>query len=72
MGWASGTSVFNGVIIAVQANVQDLEARKAIYRIAIEAFQDADWDTLDECLGKDEAYDAVFQEIYPDDDDDWG
>lgn len=31
----------------------------------IAAFVDSDWDTQDECLGRDEAYDAAMRELHP-------
>lgn len=70
MGWASGSRLFNKVIAAVQPVVPDFEARKSLYASLVEAFRDHDWDTLDECVGKDPAYDAVYAEKYPDDDED--
>lgn len=65
MGWASGSRLFSRVIAAVKPHVGDIETRKEIYRELIYAFEDHDWDTLDECLGEDPAYDAVFAEKYP-------
>lgn len=67
MGWASGSRLFGDVIKAIQPRVPDRAVRKAIYQDLMEAFEDMDWDTLDECLGKDEVYDEIFNERYPDD-----
>lgn len=71
MGWGSGSTVFDGVIDTVMAHVPDVESRKAIYRNLIDVFTDADWDTTDECLGKDPAYDEVHAEMFPDEEEDW-
>lgn len=68
MGWASGSDLFDKIIEVMKEAVPDVEARVAAYRKLVDAFRDADWDTLDECLDKDEAYDRVFREIYPDED----
>ena len=65
MGWASGSTLFSQIIEGVKPVVSDKEMRKAIYRPIIEAFEDADWDTLDECEGEDEAYDEVVREMHP-------
>lgn len=67
MGWASGSRVFRSVIESVTAHVPDVSARKEIYRPIIDAFRDMDWDTLDECLGIDPAYDEIYNDIYGDD-----
>ncbi len=68
MGWASGSRLFGAVIEAIQPEITDEEKRKALYRKLIDAFRDEDWDTLDECVGEDPAYDAVYAEIYPPED----
>lgn len=65
MGWSSGSRIFNGIIDAVKLEVADKEARKRIYEPIIEAFVDQDWDTLDECIGRDEAYDEIYAAMYP-------
>jgi hypothetical protein len=51
MGWAG--------IAAVQSEVPDAETRKRIYQPIFDAFRSEDWDTVSECLGEDEAFDAV-------------
>ena len=66
MGWASGSRIFSEIIAAVKPHVADKDARKSIYRPIIEAFENDDWDTQDECLDEDEAYDEVMREIHPD------
>lgn len=65
MGWSSGSRVFGDAIKAIKPNVPDKDTRKKIYVKLIEAFEEADWDTLDECLGEDEAYDEIYNERYP-------
>lgn len=68
MGWSSGTGLFGSVIESLKSNIKDKNTRKEIYRDLIDAFQDHDWDNLDECLGEDPAYDEIYEEIYPDHD----
>ena len=70
MGWASGSTTFSQIIAAVKPEVANKDARKRIYLPIIEAFEDQDWDTMDECVGEDEAYDEIYAEKYPDDDED--
>lgn len=52
MGWASGSSLFSQVIGAVQPRVKDDGERKEIYKKLINAFEESDWDTQDECTGE--------------------
>jgi hypothetical protein len=74
MGWASGSTLMDAIIGAVQKAVTDEEVRKAIYRPIYKTFREDDWDTVDECLGEDPAFDAVVRAVDPgwfhDDDDD--
>lgn len=65
MGWASGSSVMSAVIGGVKPQVADKEARKAIYKPIIDELEAGDWDTQDECLGEDDAYDEVMREMHP-------
>ncbi|XKM40365.1 hypothetical protein A4U53_031030 [Rhizobium ruizarguesonis] len=58
------------VIAGVKPVVADKDSRKAIYRPIIGALEDSDWDTQDECVGEDEAYDEIYFETYPNDSDD--
>lgn len=66
MGWASGSRLFSRVIHAIKVHIEDFEERVDIYYDLIEAFEDADWDTQDECLGDDPAYDKALYELHPD------
>lgn len=65
MGWSGGSRLFGSLITTLMENVPEDAAREAIYRDMVDAFQDADWDTLDECLGDDEVYDAIYEELFP-------
>lgn len=65
MGWASGSTVFSEVISAVKEHVKEKDVRKAIYIPIIEAFEEKDWDTQDECIGEDDAYDEAIMELHP-------
>lgn len=62
MGWSGGSRLFKRVIETMQENVDDDETREAIYIDLIEAFEDADWDTLDECIGIDPVYDQILKD----------
>lgn len=66
MGWSSGSSTFSQIIEAVLPVVTKKEDRKKIYLPILKAFEEQDWDTQEECLGEDEAYDEVYAELYPD------
>lgn len=65
MGWASGSRLMSGVITTIDKHVADARKREEIYKELIEAFEDCDADTLDECRGESRAYDFAFEEIHP-------
>ena len=68
MGWASGSELLGTILEAFE--VEDLvpiDAKRRIYRRMIEAFEDRDCDTIEECLGIDDDFDEVWYEIYPSD-----
>jgi hypothetical protein len=65
MGWASGSTLMAKVISAIQPKMPDAEARKSVYGILIDAFEDMDWDTQNECLDQDPAFDEALRERYP-------
>ena len=62
MGWASGSSIFDEIIKAVKRNVPNEKKRKNIYKAAIRAFREEDWDTECECCGRDAAFDKALKE----------
>ncbi len=59
MGWAGGSSLMNAIIEAVKAEVPDAAKRQRIYEPIYEAFRGEDWDTVDESMGLDPAFDAI-------------
>lgn len=65
MGWASGSTLFSRVIETLKDHVEDYDDRVAIYQDLIQDFSDADWDTQDECLGEDDAYDEALYNVFP-------
>lgn len=65
MGWASGSRLFRTVIEAVKPAIVDSGTREALYMKLIEAFEADDWDTQDECLGEDPAYDKALKALHP-------
>ena len=66
MGWASGSRLMSDLIESVKNNVDNFESRVDLYLEMIKNFEDADCDTLDECLGEDEAYDEAWKRSFPD------
>jgi hypothetical protein len=64
MGWSSGSRLFGDIIDAVRPVVKDEAAREELYTKLIPAFEDQDWDTQDECLGMDPAYDAAIKKLH--------
>lgn len=61
MGWSSGSALMSEVIASMQeANIHEFQ-RVMAYKGIIDAFRDADCDTLDECVGEDPAFDEAFE-----------
>ena len=66
MGWSGGSAVAINIIRSIKDNVPDVKSRRRIYKELIFTFEDdADCDTLNECLGEDEVFDSVFKKFYP-------
>jgi hypothetical protein len=66
MGWASGSSLASALITSAKAHIESGHERKRFYMDMIEAFEEADCDTLGECCGEDDMFDEAMQEIHPD------
>ena len=60
MGWNRGSDLMDSIIRSLKYHVINPSVRKEIYKEIIEAFEDHDWDTQDECLGVDEAFDSAL------------
>jgi hypothetical protein len=58
----------SGIIGASIKHVPDEQTRTLLYRDIIDVLRAKDWDTMDECLGEDIAYDAIYNEMYPNED----
>jgi hypothetical protein len=75
MSWSSGSSLFSDVAEIIAENVVDDNVRKLIYMGLIDAFQNYDCDTLDECTDIDPVLDklleALVEEDEEDEDDEW-
>ena len=65
MGWASGTYVMGDIIDGLFEDIKDGEVRKQVYKSIIRALETADWDTQDECMGQDSAFDEALAELHP-------
>jgi hypothetical protein len=63
MGWCGGSSLMEILIDSLKKNVKDAKKRIAIYEDMIRAFMDEDWDTVDECIGMDPAFDAALKRV---------
>lgn len=66
MGWASGSGILADIIYTTLNVVTDYDDRKELYEEFIKIFESADADTLDECLGIDEAFDDVYKSLLED------
>lgn len=65
MGWASGAAMYYTVIRVLQHRVSDDKERELLHRDLITVFEDEDWDTQDECLGIDPAFDNALYTLHP-------
>lgn len=71
MSWSRGSGLFAEIIDALNDADVDDSQREKIYQHLIEAFEDLDCDTLDECVGEDPVFDKVFKEYSePEEDED--
>jgi hypothetical protein len=65
MGWASGSHLMNKLIDATKKHVPEVKVREKLYRAFIKALDDQDWDTHNECEGRDPAFDAALRKVHP-------
>jgi hypothetical protein len=70
MSWSSGSSLFSDVAEIIAENVVDDNVRKLIYMGLIEAFQNYDCDTLDECTDIDPVLDKLLEALVEEDEED--
>jgi hypothetical protein len=76
MSWGRGSELFSDVAEIIAENVVDDNIRRLIYMGLIEAFQNYDCDTLDECMDIDPVLDTLLEamalmEESEDEDDEW-
>jgi hypothetical protein len=65
MGWARGADVMHGIIEAAHDLPMGALMRNALYLKVIPLLEDEDWDTQDECLGRDDMFDAAMEHLHP-------
>lgn len=66
MGWASGSPIVGEIIETIDELVSNYQTRVEVYKRIIEIFEDADCDTLDECLDEDSpAFKEAYNSIHP-------
>lgn len=66
VGWSSGSELYDGVIEAALLAIPDLDKRVTFHMNVIDSFENEDWDTQEECLGRDEAFDIALRKLHPD------
>ncbi len=65
MGWSSAGPLVQTIIEGAKLSIPDEDARRMFYGPVIAALEDQDWDTQDEVLGEDPAFDAALKELHP-------
>lgn len=63
MGWASGSLLMEGIIRKLPVVVPDNGQRQRVYVVLIHEMRQEDWDTEDECVGVDPAFDAALRQL---------
>jgi hypothetical protein len=63
MSWTTGSKLFLEMIDAFEDADIDTDTRKLLYESLIPLFESYDCDTLDECLGKDKAFDVIYKQL---------
>jgi hypothetical protein len=66
MGWYSGSILMSELIKSLKKHIGDPDGRTDIYKDMIIAFEDHDWDTQNECIGEDPAFDKALRSIHSD------
>jgi hypothetical protein len=66
VGWASGSEIYDKVVDVLMKHIPQHKDRKAAHAELIAAFEEHDCDTLDECMGRDKAFDEALREANPD------
>lgn len=64
MGWGSGSHIMCSIIGAAMESFPEAD-RRSFYKQAINALEEADWDTQDEAMGIDPQFDEVMKELHP-------
>lgn len=65
MGWAGGSQIMNTIIGELQEHMPNEQARREVYGLLIETFEDMDWDTQGESEGIDPVFDATLRGMHP-------
>ena len=61
MSWASGSRLASRLIEAAEQTIGNEEERVNFYDAMIDAYEDADCDTLDECMDIDPVFDMHWE-----------
>jgi hypothetical protein len=65
MGWAGGSDVMTDIIRGIRPEIPDVYQRERVYKPILEALEGCDWDTVDEAMGIDPAFDRVVKAMHP-------
>jgi hypothetical protein len=65
MGWSSGGNIMEGIIHCLSKEIKDSKQRARIYKSIIKILENSDWDTQEESLNIDDAYDQALREVHP-------
>jgi hypothetical protein len=65
MGWDGGSSLMDDIMDGMKKEIPDEETRVKVYKHIIKSMEMCDWDTQDECVGRDPAFDKALKELHP-------
>lgn len=69
MGWASGSILLSEIVEIIEEHSdRSVGDRVEMYKRIIEAFEDADCDTINECLDQSSDFDEAYRQLYPNED----
>lgn len=68
MGWSTGSCLMSNIIRSSLIRSKPFNVKYDLFVVLIETFEAEDCDTLEDCVGMDEAFDAAYRDMTDADD----